>query len=1310
MGGIRLRATVCLAVIVLVAGCRKESDKPVPIPGATATVEDFGGVSQAFVCQPDGSACQPMKQGAKLESASLWKSSPGAHALLRFDPATTLLLGGDTEVAFDPSARSLDIRRGGATLARAGAGSSGNLRLVVRGEEGVVENDALLSVSVDVHAAEFADLAVDRGTFKLVRAAETLELHAGEMARLASGKAADRRAAWSSRTAAVPLAMERGERAESLEPRGLGRMTARVPGQTAVVSGVRLASHHVRAVVRDGFARTEVTEEFENETSQVLEGRYVFPIPPGASVSRLALWVGDKLMEGEIVERKRAAQIFKGIVDDTVRPRDPALLEWVSGGEFSLKIFPIPAKGRRKVLLAYDQALPADGDRSQYVYPLSLGADRATKIDDFSLRVTVSDTRRPLSAPTTPGYAAKLTTAERVVTASYEAKAFTPATDFVVAYTRGSQTGAELSAYVPKWGELHDQGFDSMRNDAGGGFVALRLGVDLPTEVATPAWVRRDRIIAIDTSQSQSRETLDGERALAIALLRRMGDGERFALLTCDTSCSAFPEQGLAPATEDKVAAANEWLGKAAARGASDVAGAIVAASARADAAVPAQLVYVGDGVPTAGELSVERIAARVLPALSAKKLDLRLLGAGRSLDEVVLTGLAHAVKASYEPISNGEALEERFEHIASDLRRPLLLDAKLELPPEMTEPYPRELPNLRLGREVVVVAKLASAPTGNVKLSGTLDGKPYQLVVPIEWSEAPERQNPLVPRLWASARINQLEAETADKAPKELIELSKRFHVMSRATSLLALENAQMFAEFGIRQSGASQNAEAGAIPSSARGSSLSELDSLEMTSVGALDTGAGPAGGKAGASSGGLAGIGVTGAGDGSASSKPVGTPSGNVSVGGAQVSGGSVANAARMVAGMRAGFRRCYQRGLQLDPSMAGRVVLVIGVGPDGSVASAKPGGVSGNLGSVVSCVVARARAAQFDPPEGGGATISIPIIFKPDPSGPIGLPSPNSFVGGPPPQDTAVHRAGDDKWLTAGEDALEKLRKDLETNKDSRRKHDALVRGLLSRGRFDEALKAAQRFVGLDPDLPTARELLSYAAAASGDRELALAAVAGLVETNPKSAQTQVRAARAFEAAGDEARACAHWQSLAALTPKSDEALFQALRCRARVPGHKDAALTLAKAVDQPGKLVQSLIPLIEAGNVPAYEKSVGGAGSFEATLECDGKAEDCPTVIVVTPSGVVLSPWTPGGSRSSRWSVAFTGLGAGTYRTLIVGGEPGAKGKLTLRALGATGKFPFSGGVRQTVAFTDVTLGRPSRFGWGFGIASLDALR
>jgi hypothetical protein len=137
-----------------------------------------------------------------------------------------------------------------------------------------------------------------------------------------------------------------------------------------------------------------------------------------------------------------------------------------------------------------------------------------------------------------------------------------------------------------------------------------------------------------------------------------------------------------------------------------------------------------------------------------------------------------------------------------------------------------------------------------------------------------------------------------------------------------------------------------------------------------------------RPGAAGGGLAGIGSTGRGtgtEGTGATAKVEGPKGNASVGGAAVSGGTVSNAARVVAGMRAGFRNCYQRGLAENPDAAGSIRLTIRVGAGGEVAGVSPS-PSGSLpASVISCVVARAQAAQFDPPEGGSAVIAVPVTF-------------------------------------------------------------------------------------------------------------------------------------------------------------------------------------------------------------------------------------------------------------------------------------------------------------------------------------------
>ena len=140
-----------------------------------------------------------------------------------------------------------------------------------------------------------------------------------------------------------------------------------------------------------------------------------------------------------------------------------------------------------------------------------------------------------------------------------------------------------------------------------------------------------------------------------------------------------------------------------------------------------------------------------------------------------------------------------------------------------------------------------------------------------------------------------------------------------------------------------------------------------------GMVRPGAGGGGGLAGiADRGGNAGK------EGAGAVAKVKGPVGNASIGGAAVSGGAVANAGSVVAGMAAGFRRCYNKGLQEDPNMKGSVRITAKIGPNGEVLSVSPSG-SGLSGTVVSCVAARVSSAQFAPPEGGGATVVIPVTF-------------------------------------------------------------------------------------------------------------------------------------------------------------------------------------------------------------------------------------------------------------------------------------------------------------------------------------------
>ena len=134
-----------------------------------------------------------------------------------------------------------------------------------------------------------------------------------------------------------------------------------------------------------------------------------------------------------------------------------------------------------------------------------------------------------------------------------------------------------------------------------------------------------------------------------------------------------------------------------------------------------------------------------------------------------------------------------------------------------------------------------------------------------------------------------------------------------------------------------------------------------------------------KPGAQGSGLATIGDThGGGGGPGTTSTQKGPRGTVNASPPDVRGAPIRNAAAVIAGLRAGFRRCYERAIAIDPDTEGRIALALKVGPNGEVQSV--GAVpEGHLSTtVVGCIRARAQAAQFDPPQGGlGAVVQVPV---------------------------------------------------------------------------------------------------------------------------------------------------------------------------------------------------------------------------------------------------------------------------------------------------------------------------------------------
>jgi tetratricopeptide (TPR) repeat protein len=140
---------------------------------------------------------------------------------------------------------------------------------------------------------------------------------------------------------------------------------------------------HVKARIASSMAVTTMDMTFENELDRVLEGRLVFPLPEGSQICRFAMDVGGKLREGVIVAKDKGRQVFESTVR---RQIDPGLLEWVKGNNFRARIYPLPARGTKRVVVAYEQEMAAGGASFLYQLPLKF----PQPIGHFSIEIQVS--------------------------------------------------------------------------------------------------------------------------------------------------------------------------------------------------------------------------------------------------------------------------------------------------------------------------------------------------------------------------------------------------------------------------------------------------------------------------------------------------------------------------------------------------------------------------------------------------------------------------------------------------------------------------------------------------------------------------------------------------------------------------------------------------------------------------------------------------------------------------------------------------------------------------------------------------------
>ena len=559
-----------------------------------------------------------------------------------------------------------------------------------------------------------------------------------------------------------------------------------------------LSPVEVRAIdatvrIEDQIARTTLTITFFNPAGQQQEGQVLLPVPMGAVLKSFAMEGASREFKARVLPKDEARRIYDRIV---AQSKDPAILEFAGHGAVDSSVFPIPGRSECKLRFTYEELVPADMDRLDYVLLRSESPDYRVKwnIDvKWALKGGIATAYSPSHeispARIAKGFRAKL--GGRIAPGPFR-----------LSVLRRKKKGAVASFLTHP-----EEGRD------GGHFLLLIVPPE--RDESAPA-LKREVTVVIDRSGSMAGEKMDQARAAAAQVVEGLEEGEFFNLIIYNEAVEPFAEKPVI-VNRDNLMRARKFIEAIRVSGGTNIHGALQKAIAQPvrKGIVPIVL-FLTDGLPTIGETSEKRIREKVRDS-NRNRRRIFTFGVGVDVNTPLLSRLADDSRATATYVLPKEKVEVKVASVFRRLSGPVLSFPRLKVvtrdgkpvPHRIDDLVPHQLPDFFSSDQIIVTGRYRGSEPLEFRLTGD-DGERRRKFT---FAFRPgEKRNPFVPRLWAMRKIavltealrdlgadsalNGLTGDNVDRNDprvkelvNEIVRLSTEHGILSEYTAFLALE-----------------------------------------------------------------------------------------------------------------------------------------------------------------------------------------------------------------------------------------------------------------------------------------------------------------------------------------------------------------------------------------------------------------------------------------------------------------------------------------------------------------------------------------
>ncbi len=550
--------------------------------------------------------------------------------------------------------------------------------------------------------------------------------------------------------------------------------------------------------IDDQIAKVQLTQVFVNHSSSTIETSFVFPL--AASPSELTFLVDGKQYAGEMLTADEARKIYDSYVR---KNRDPALLEWIGYGLYKTSVFPIPAGQSRTVTLKYRQlASKLFPVRNENLYELRLpmlGAkfsDRPLKQLSISLNLKTTE---PTKNVYVNGYDTTITRIdEHHVRINYLKENVVPGSDFCLFYDTGE-------------GMLKTQALSvkPVANEDGYFLLLAAPKVDVDQSEIT----RKSIVFVIDRSGSMSGKKIEQARQALLFCLNHLNENDLFNIIAYDTEIELF-ENEMQNVNEQSRESARKFVERVVDGGSTNINAALTkAVSMMPDNGNPGYVVFLTDGLPTAGETKEAAIASNVKQA-NAQHARIFSFGVGYDVNSRLLDRLSREHNGLSEYVRPNEDLEGAVSRFYAGIAAPVMTDVSITLigengqDPVVTRMYPSGKFDVFAGQQIIIAGRYRHPVSGKAIVTGLVNGqkKTFEFPITLTSDKNSRSQDAFVAQLWATRRVGEL-IDLIDLEGKkselmdELVLLAKKHGIITPYTSFLADDSVQLNASLDLHR-----------------------------------------------------------------------------------------------------------------------------------------------------------------------------------------------------------------------------------------------------------------------------------------------------------------------------------------------------------------------------------------------------------------------------------------------------------------------------------------------------------------------------